>query len=122
MLLFNSLSNSSVKIRSKLNLAKTLVNDKIYLSLDRLYKRYAGRDKRKLAIVTSVKIDGYNTDLTLTDLGNIFNRVPSIAPNTTPSYSTASDDDKLKWGFIVSNDTETPDESSEITLGGNIFG
>lgn len=122
ILMFNSLSNSSIKIRSKLNLAKTLVNDKIYLSLDRLYRRYSGQDKRKLAIVTSVKIDGYNVDLTLTDLGNIFNRVASIAPNATPIYTSADQDQKLKWGFIVSNTTETPDESSEIGLGSNVIG
>lgn len=122
ILMFNSLSNASIKIRSKLNLAKTLVNDKIYLSLDRLYKRYSGQDKRKLAIVTSVKIDGYNVDLTLTDLGNIFNRVASIAPNSTPVYTSADQDQKLKWGFIVSNTTETPDESSEVGLGSNVIG
>jgi hypothetical protein len=122
LLLFNSLSNSSVKIKSKLNLAKTVVNDKIYLSLDRLYKRFSGRDKRKIAIVTSVKIDGYNTELTLVDLGNIFNRVPSIAPNSTNNFNVGAGDEILKYGFILSNTTETPDESSEIGLGSNIIG
>lgn len=122
MALFNSLSNAEVKIKSKLNLAQVVVNDKIFLSLDRLYKRYGGRDRRKLGTVTGVKRDGYGCEITISDLSNVYNRIPSIAPNTTLDYLTSSEDDILRWGFIVHDDTETPDENSELSLGANIIG
>jgi len=87
-----------------------------------LYSRYGGLDQRKLGTVTGVKRDGYNTELSVADLGNIYNRVPSIAPTSTLDYASASDDDKIKWGYIVDADTETADIASEEGLGNYIIG
>lgn len=120
--LFNSLSSSSVKIQAKLNLAQTVVNDKIYLNLDRLYSRYGGLDKRKLGTVTGVKRDGYSTDISVSDLGNIYNRVGSISPNTVLDYASSDANDKIKYAYIVDNDTLTPDVTSEEGLGNFIIG
>lgn len=120
--LFNSLSSASVKLKSKLNLAQIVVNDKIFLSLDRLYKRYGGRDRRKLGTVTGVKRDGYGCEITISDLSNVYNRIMSIAPNTTLDYSSSSDDDRIRWCYIVDNETETANTSSEVGLGANIIG
>lgn len=120
--LFNSLSSSTVKIKAKMNLAQVIVNDKIYLELDRLYSRYGGLDRRKLGTVTGVKRDGYSTELGVTDLGNIYNRVPSIAPASTVSYSVATDDEKIKWGYLLDDETNTPDITSEEGLGNYIIG
>jgi len=120
--LFNSLSNGNVKLKAKMNLAEVLVNDKIYLELDRLFARYGGLDRRKLGTVTGVKRDGYNTELTITDLGNIYNRVPSIAPSATLNYASSDSNDKIKWGYIVDGDTNTPDITSEEGLGNYIIG
>lgn len=120
--LFNSLSSSVVKLKAKMNLAQVLVNDKIYLQLDRLYARFGGLDQRKLGTVTGVKLGGFSTEVILSDLGNVYNRVPSIAPSSTLDYSSASSDDKIKWGFIVNNDTETADATSEQGLGNYIIG
>ena len=121
-MLYNSLSFASVTIKGKLNLASYIVNDKIYLSLDRLYSRYGGVQKEKLGTVTSVKVDGYNTELVISDIGNLYNRVMSFAPSATSAYTSASNDVKLKYGFIVSALTETPDITSEVGLGSNIIG
>lgn len=120
--LFNSLSSSSVRIQAKLNLAQTVVNDKIYLNLDRLYSRYGGLDRRKLGTVTGVKKNGYSTDISVSDLGNIYNRVGSIAPSSVLDYATSNPDDKIKYGYIVDNDTLTPDVASEEGLGNFIIG
>jgi hypothetical protein len=120
--LFNSLSSANIKIKSKLNLAQVVVNDKIFLSLDRLYKRYGGRDRRKLGTVTGVKRDGYGCEITVSDLSNVYNRVLSIAPNSTLDYSLSSEDNKLLWAYIVDNQTETADPNSETGLGANIIG
>lgn len=120
--LFGSMSISTVNIKSKMNLTTTLVNDKIYLELDRLYSRYGGLDPRKLGIVVGVSRNGFSTELIVSDLANIFNRVPSIAPNSTANYTSSSIDDKIKWGYILSDDTLTPDETSEEGLGNFIIG
>lgn len=122
LVLMNSLSNATVSIKGKLNLANIVVNDKIFLSLDRLYKRLGSGDKRKLGTVTGVKKDSYNCEIMVSDLANIYNRVPSIAPNATPVFTSSNDDDILRWGYISDNDTETPDASSEKSLGANIIG
>lgn len=120
--LFNSLAGATIKIKAKISLAQTVVNDKLFLSFDRLYKRYAGRDRRKLGTVTGIRIDSYGCEISVSDLSNVYNRIPSIAPNTALDYSAASDDDKLRWGYVLDDDTETADPSSEISLGANIIG
>ena len=119
--LFKSLSNCKVSIKGKMSLNNVTVNDKIYLSLDRLYKRYGGADRLKIGSVIGVKKTGSDVDIEVIDLGNIFNRVPSIAPNTTMSYP-ATRDDVVRYGFIVDDDTLTPDNSNESEFGNNLIG
>ena len=122
ILFFRSMSTCKVQVKAKLNLALTSVNDKMYIEFDRLFKRYGGKDRRKVGVVTSVKKNGLDTDVEFTDLGNIFNRVPAIAPNTVIDYATASRDDVVRWGFVLDNDTLTPDVSSEAEYGNNLIG
>lgn len=112
-----SLSNSKITIKTKLNLATISVNDKLVLEMDRLFTRFSGRDAKKISIVSGFKKNGADTEVDLVDLGNIFNRVPSIAPNTTPAYSLASRDEVVRYGFILDNETLTPNVSSETDLG-----
>ena len=119
--IFNSLSNTTVKIMTALNLVTKAVNDKIFLNFDRLYSRYGG-GKRKLGIVSGISKTGLKTELTVIDMGNILNRVPSIAPNDATDFSLADEDAKMKWGFVLDNDTLTPDATSEELLGNNIIG
>jgi hypothetical protein len=119
---FRSLSNSTVTLKTKMNLSSTVVNDKIYLSLDRLFKRYGGSDRRRLGVVSGIKKGEFGCDISITDLGNIYNRVMAIAPNSTLAYSASSDDDKMKWGYILDNETKTPDISTEIGLGSYLIG
>jgi hypothetical protein len=109
-------------VKAKLNLALTSVNDKIFIELDRLYRRYGGRDRRKVGIVTAVKKNGLDTDVEFTDLGNIFNRIPSIAPNTANDYASATRNEVVQWGYVLDNDTLTPLVSSELELGNNLIG
>lgn len=119
---YRSLSNCKINLKGKLNLATLTVNDKLYLELDRLFKRYGGKDSRKISIVTGIKKNGMDVDVEMTDLGNIFNRVPSIAPEGLPSYLDANREDSLKYGFILDNDTLTPDVLNETDLGNNRIG
>lgn len=120
--LFKSMSNTRVTLKGKMNFFLTSVNDKIFLSLDRIFKRLGGGDRLKIGIVTSTKKSQTETELVLSDLGNVYNRVPSIAPDTEGDYSAADSTDKVRWGYIVDNDTLTPDITSEENLGNNIIG
>lgn len=120
--LYRSLSNCKVSMKAKLNFALTSVNDKIYIELDRLFQRYGGYDTKKICIVTGVKKNGTDVELDMIDMGNVFNRVPSIAPLTVPSYATAARDDSVRFGFILDNDTLTPDNTIETDLGNNRIG
>jgi hypothetical protein len=117
-----SLSTSKLTIQGKALFFNYSVNDRIYLELDRLYKRYGGSTRRKIGIVSSVKKGQYDSEIILNDLGGRFNRCPTIALNTTTAFSTATEDDKVKFGFILDADTLTPDITSEDELGNCLIG
>lgn len=120
--LFKSLANTNITIRSKLNLFTKSVNDKVLILFDRLFKRYGGNDRRKIGIISSVKKSQYDVEIVVQDLGNIYNRVPSISPNTASDYSSADQNQKVQYGYVVDNDVLTPDATSEENLGNNIIG
>lgn len=122
IMFFQSLSNCKVQVKAKLNLVNTSVNDKIFLELDRMFKRYGGRDRRKIGVVTSIKKNGYDVDVDFIDLGGIYNRVPSIAPNTASDYASATRDEVIQYGYCVDNLTLTPNVLSELELGNNLIG
>lgn len=120
--LVKSLSNAIITIKSKMNLAQVSVNDRLYISLDRLFKRFGGTQKKRVCIVSGTKNDGLSCEVTLTDLGNMFNRVMSISPNYTVAYSLSTEDDRMKWAYVLDNNTETADPASDIGLSSNIIG
>ena len=120
--LFNSLSRTKIVLQGKMNFFLNSVNDRITLKLDRLFARYSSSDKRRIGIVTGIKRSQTQVELTLSDLGNIFNRVPSIAPNAANDWSGASSDEKLQYGYVLDNNTYTPDTSSEEGLGSILIG
>lgn len=118
---YGSLSQLKVTLKSKAIFFNYSVNDRLYIDLDRLYKRYGSGSRLKIGIVSSVKKSSYDSEIVLNDLGNIFNRCPSIAPSSTMAFASASDDDKVKFGFILDNDTLIPG-SSEDDLGSCLIG
>jgi hypothetical protein len=120
-LFFRALTQSVVSVRTKLNLASKSLNDRLFLDLARLYYRYGGNDRRKIGIINAISKDGEGCEVEFNDLGNLFNRVASIAPNTAGDYDPDSSE-VVSYGYIVDNDTETPDPSSEIGLGSNLIG
>lgn len=118
---YGSLSQLKVTLKSKAIFFNYSVNDRLYIDLDRLYKRYGSGSRLKIGIVSSVKKSSYDSEIVLNDLGNIFNRCPSIAPSSTMAFSSASDDDKVKFGFILDEYTLLPG-SSEDDLGSCLIG
>lgn len=114
---FNSLSNSTVTIKAKLNLADVSISDKLYLDLDRMYNGFGYNQSVKVGVVSGYKRSDFGCEVTLIDLSGVYNRVMSIAPNTLGDYSTSSVEERIKWGYIVDNNLETPDILSENGLG-----
>lgn len=120
-LFFNSLSNSLVKIRLKLDAVELNLNQPLFLKFDRIYKRYSGSDASKIGLINYIEKDESNCTIQINDLSGVFNRVPAIAPNTLVDLNTSSLDQIAKYGFIVDNINETPD-NTETYLGSNLIG
>lgn len=118
---FNSLCTSIVKIKTKMNLSLVNLNDQLYIEFDRLFTRYGATSKKKIGVVTAITKNGYECEIEFNDL-SIYNRVPSYAPDTTNVFTSASDDEKIRYGFYVDSDTLTPDITSEEMLGLNLLG
>ena len=60
--------------------------------------------------------------ITFTDQGNTYNRVGAIASNASAVYTSASDDEKIKNGFIVDNSLSVPDNNSDKEIYPNLIG
>ena len=119
---FNSLSQAKISIRGKLNLELLNLNDKINMNFDRLYRRFGGLTRQKTGIINKITKDGKNAIIEVNDLGGIFNRVANISANTANTYGSATDEEKLVNGYIVDNDTLTPDTSDDSTIYQNLIG
>jgi len=120
-LFFRSLTQTVVTINSKLNFSEKTLNDAILLDLERLYKRFGSSTRRKIGLINSISKNGTDNVIQINDLGNVFSRVPSIAPDTEGDYLAGSESVD-RYGFILDNDTETPNPASELELGTNLIG
>lgn len=120
--LFNSLSQSTITLSGKLNLALFNLNQKVLIHLDRMYKRFGGRTNSKFGIINKISKTGTDASITINDLGNMFNRVGAIADNSSVDFTDADEDEIIKNGYIVDNDTELPDNSSDNEIFTNLIG
>jgi len=120
--LYNSLSQSIVSVDAKLNLSSKSLNDKISINLDRIYKRFGGRDRKKIGIINKVTTDGTNSSVEFNDLSNVFNRVGSVAPDAALDFTSALDTEKILNAYVCDDSLEVPDTSSDAELGSNIVG
>lgn len=101
---YRSLSRADITIESDLRLENVEIGDQVLLNFDRLYKRLGDPSSRKkVAVVVGKQVTGQRTILELTDLGNIYNRTAIITDNAAPDFSAATEDEKLKLGFITDN-------------------
>ena len=97
-----SLGRTDVKITSDLRFENVQIGDQVILDFDRLYKRLGdSTSRKKVAVVIGKQVTGDRVIMELTDLGNIFNRSSIITPNTAPDFSAATEDEKLKYGYIT---------------------
>lgn len=119
---FNSLSQSVVTVSAKLQFMLSALNDQVFISLDRLFKRYGSGIRKKIGIINSITKTETSTQVEINDLSGVFTRVPSIAPTDSVEFLLASESDVTKFGYIVDDNTLTPDNTSEVDLGNNLIG
>jgi len=119
----NSLTQSVVELKGGgLYLADKEINDKLYFSFDHMYSRFgSASDQSKIGIISSIKKNGDKVDVSVSDLGNLFNRVAAISPNTASDFSSATASELVLNGFIVDNDTGVPG-ATEDELECNLIG
>ena len=120
--LYNSLAQSVVTMKGKINFMLLNLNDKIFINLDRLFRRFGGRDRKKIGIISKITKNGSNTSLEFNDLGNVFNRVLSIAPDSANDFTIATDNEKLINSYILDDDLEIPETSNDDFLGTGLIG
>jgi len=119
---YNSLSKLKITLKGKANFFSSYVNDRIYLKLDRMFGRFGSGHKAKIAIVSGVSLNATDSEITINDMGNIFNRNPVIAPSAIVAFSSSTEDDNIKYGYILDNDKLVPDVTSEKELGNCLIG
>ena len=120
-LFFRSLTQSVITLNTKLQYSLLSLNAPMLLDLSRIFKRFGSSTRRKIGLINSITKDGANTVIQINDLGNVFSRVPAIASDDAQDYIQGSDD-LDRFGYIVDNQTETPDPASEAELGTNLIG
>lgn len=99
---FNRLSRSDLDITTDLRLENVEIGDVVQLEFRRLFKRFGDPSTpKKLMVCIGKTVTGSDIKLNLTDYGNLFNSSAVIAPNATPQYSSATTEEKLKYGFIT---------------------
>ena len=116
VLYYNALSLTEIKVFTDLRLEGLSIGDVVQLEFARLYKRFGGEGRKKLAIVVGRSVTGNRIELTLTDLGNTFNTSAFVTPNDALDFDLASEDDKLKHGYITdANGVVNNDDASAQT-------
>jgi len=119
---YNSLSQSTITVSGKLNLSLLELNSKINLKLDRIPKRFGGRDRQKIGIVNKVSRTAEGATVEINDIGNTFSRVANIAANTANDFTSADNSEKIVNGYICDNDSLVPDTSSDNEMFQNLIG
>lgn len=117
-----SLTNTNIVVKGKINLVRFGLGEKIILNLDRMFSRYGNGSTKRVGIIYGVSSDDANATISLNDFNAMFTRVPAIAPDDAVDFSSADDSDIARWGYVVDNDTETPDGTTNASLGNNLIG
>lgn len=117
-----SVTNTLITVKGKIDLVRFGIGDRIGLAFDRMFTRYGNESNQRVGIVYGVQSDEASASISLNDYNGVFTRVPAIAPDDAADYSSASDSDKSKWGYVCDNDSETPDGISNASLGNNLIG
>lgn len=99
-----SLSRTDVDITSDLRLENVQIGDQLILNFTRFYKRFGDSSSRKkIVLVVGKTHSGTDIKFECTDISNLYNRSSVISDDSAPEYSSSSEDEKLKHGFITND-------------------
>lgn len=118
----HSLSQTTIKFKTKLDFIDLKLGDKVLVEFDRLFKRFGQESRQKFCVIIGITRTGEGIDFTLTDLGNIFNRSANVTNNTSLEFLTADNGEKIQNGYVVDNSTALPDNGIEEMTGINLIG
>lgn len=101
---YNQLGTATLTITTDLRLENIEIGQEVIVDFERMYRRF-GSDtfKKKVMLVAGKTLTGERTELILSDLGNTYNRSSFITPNSAPDWSSATDEEKLLYGYITDN-------------------
>jgi hypothetical protein len=103
-LYYNRLGTATLTLKSDLRLENVEIGDVVVADFNRLYQRFGDAAvRKKTMLVIGKTVTGEETDLILSDLGNTFNTSSYVAPNDAPDYATATESEKLIYGYITDN-------------------
>ena len=119
---FHELSQSVIRIKTKINTIDLSVGDKIQVDFNRLYKRKGDfGSRKKVGVISSIAKRSDGVELEVSDLGNIFNRAANIADDSSADFTSAPESEKIFNGYIVDDDLEIPDITSEAEWSVNLI-
>lgn len=101
LMFFNELPKTELTLDGSLNLSGLFLTDLVLFRSDKLYARYGSTDKTIIGIVTTSTKSGQGAKLVVSDLGNIYSRAAVISSNSTPTFASATADQRRFAGFIT---------------------
>lgn len=111
--LIKEVASSTLQFESKLQVARTQINEKIDIEHEKFYERIGSSDNRKIAAVQLAKKDGFGATIELEDLANTFSRCAVITEDDAADFANSDSDDRFFNGYItddfgmIDNDPET---------------
>lgn len=114
----NSLSNTKIKIKGKLNLSKFNLGERVLLDLNRLYVALGSTaDSKTVGVITSMNNTGESVEIEVENLGSLYTRSARICDNAAvDTYADATNQEKVINSFVVGdNDIIDTDEDTFST-------
>ena len=105
--LFSESPQSIISIDGSISLALKAINDRLFIRLERLYKRFGNTEAQgnlKIALISSISKSASGVRIVADDLGNIWNKVANITLDYADDFDVAPDDQKPLNGYITEND------------------
>lgn len=97
-------ATSSVRVRTSLQAIRWKIGDVVQVNYSKFFERFGSQNTSRLGMVMGITKTIFGVQLVINDLGNSFSRVCRIAGDGSSQYSEASDDARLKDGFITDDD------------------
>jgi hypothetical protein len=113
------LARATVTIKTKLQAARLSVNDRVWVSHEKLYERIGSIFNQKVGAIESVRKSGSNSMIEVEDLSGTFSRCGTVTENTALEFDLSSNDDKIINGFIT--DTYGMIDNEQDTFGTNLI-